>query len=46
LARHKWVWIEDINILKKGDWEKFIPQSYELVKSKLSPKLKKALGFE
>ncbi|HVG14316.1 MAG TPA: MmcQ/YjbR family DNA-binding protein [Chitinophagaceae bacterium] len=46
LARHKWVWIEDINILKKGDWEKFTRQSYELVKSKLSPKLKKELGLE
>lgn len=45
LARYKWVWIEDINMLKKLDWEKYIRQSYELVRNKLSPKVKNELGL-
>ena len=45
LARHKWVFIEDINKMKKGEWKKYIQQSYELVKDKLSGKLKKQSGI-
>ena len=40
LARHKWIFVDDINRLSKKEWEKFIYQSYELVKAKL-PKKKK-----
>lgn len=45
LARHKWVWVEDINRLKKADWEKYLSQSYQLVKDKLPLKLRKLLGI-
>jgi len=46
VAKYKWVWIEDINKMKKADWKKYLQQSYDLVKNKLSTKLKKQLGLE
>ena len=46
VAKYKWVWIEDINKMKKTDWKKYLEQSYELVKNKLPAKLKKQLGLE
>ena len=46
VAKYKWVWVDDINRLKKTEWKKYLAQSYELVKEKLSPKLKKELGLK
>ena len=46
VAKYKWVWIEDINKMKKADWKKYLQQSYDLVKDKLPPKLKKQLGLK
>jgi predicted DNA-binding protein (MmcQ/YjbR family) len=46
VAKYKWVWIEDINKMKKADWKKYLQQSHELVKNKLSLKLRKRLGLE
>ena len=45
VAEYKWVWIEDINMMKKTEWKKYIQQSYELVRNKLSLKLRKQLGL-
>jgi len=45
VAKYKWVWIEDINKMKKAEWEKYLRQSYDLVKDKLPGKLKKQLGL-
>jgi predicted DNA-binding protein (MmcQ/YjbR family) len=44
VAKYKWVWIDDIKKMKKADWKKYISQSYELVKQKLPPKIKKQLS--
>jgi predicted DNA-binding protein (MmcQ/YjbR family) len=46
VARYKWVWIEDISLMKKKEWEKYIQQSYALVRGKLALKVKKGLGLE
>ena len=46
LAKYKWVWVDDINRIKAADWKKHLHQSYDLVKQKLSPKLKKQLGLD
>jgi predicted DNA-binding protein (MmcQ/YjbR family) len=46
VAKYKWVFIEDARKMKKTDWEKYLNQSYTLVKDKLSTKLKKQLGLE
>ena len=46
VAKHKWVWIEDISKMKKAEWKKYIKQSYDLVKAKLPNKIKKQLGIE
>jgi predicted DNA-binding protein (MmcQ/YjbR family) len=45
VAKYKWVLIEDINKMKKSDWQKYLRQSYDLVKEKLSNKIKKQLGL-
>ncbi len=46
MARHKWVWVDDINRMKKKEWELFIRQSYKLVSEKLPRKVKTALGLD
>ncbi|MFL5741284.1 MAG: MmcQ/YjbR family DNA-binding protein [Flavisolibacter sp.] len=38
LARAKWVLVNDSSRLHQNEWEQYIRQSYELVKSKLSKK--------
>ena len=38
LARHKWIFVDDISRLSKKECEKLIRQSYELVKAKLPKK--------
>jgi len=43
VAKYKWVWIEDINKMKKTDWKKYLKQSYELVKAKLPAKIRNTL---
>ena len=35
LARHKRVYVDDINRVSKKEWERIILKSYELVKAKL-----------
>ena len=44
VAKYKWVWIEDINKMKKTEWKHYLQQSYQLVRDKLPAKLKKQLG--
>ena len=43
MAKHKWVLITDISKMKRSDWNKYLEQSYDLVKEKLPAKLKKQL---
>ncbi len=43
LARYKWVWTGDINILNQEEWEHYIHQSYEIVKSKLPAKMRNSI---
>ncbi|MCR8526523.1 MmcQ/YjbR family DNA-binding protein [Escherichia coli] len=43
VAKYKWVLASDIQTMKKAEWEKYLRQSYELVKAKLPPKIKKQL---
>lgn len=38
LARHKWVYVDDISRLSKKEWQQFITRSYEIVKAKLPKK--------
>lgn len=38
MARHQWISIQKRNALKSGEWQHFLAQSYELVKSKLTKK--------
>lgn len=45
VAKYKWVFIDDINKMKTKEWKQYLRQSYELVKEKLPPKIKKQLGL-
>ena len=38
VARYKWVLVTDMNKLTKKQWEHYVRQSYDLVKSKLPKK--------
>jgi predicted DNA-binding protein (MmcQ/YjbR family) len=46
MARAKWVLVTKPSILHKKEWEKFIEQSYELVKARLTKKIRMELGIE
>ena len=45
MARAKWVLVTDPSNLNKKEWERYIKQSYELVKIKLTKKLREKLGI-
>jgi predicted DNA-binding protein (MmcQ/YjbR family) len=46
MARAKWVLVGPDAGLSKKEWESFIKQSYELVKSKLTKKVRKELKID
>ena len=43
-AKYNWVMVDDISRIGINEWEFYTRQSYELVKEKLSLKIKKELG--
>jgi predicted DNA-binding protein (MmcQ/YjbR family) len=45
MARAKWILVTDPSNLNKKQWERSIKQSYELVKAKLTKKLREKLGI-
>jgi predicted DNA-binding protein (MmcQ/YjbR family) len=45
MARAKWVQLTDLTKLSKNEWQHYINQSYELVKAKLTKKVKGELGI-
>ncbi len=46
MARAKWVLVTPQARLRKKDWEFFIRQSYELVKTRLTRKARRDLGLD
>lgn len=46
MARAKWVLLTDPSKLLQKDWEKCLKQSYDLVKMKLTRKLREQLGIQ
>lgn len=44
MARNKWVRVERYKYLKPKEWEQYLSQSYELIKSKLPKKVRESLG--
>ncbi|MFZ6012375.1 MAG: MmcQ/YjbR family DNA-binding protein [Bacteroidota bacterium] len=46
LARAKWIRVENAAVFKKKEWEYYIRQSYELIRDKLTEKLKKQLKLQ
>jgi predicted DNA-binding protein (MmcQ/YjbR family) len=46
MARAKWVLLQEVGRVTKKELEKYIRQSYSLVKSKLPKKIIKELGLE
>lgn len=45
MARAKWVLVTNPSKLNKKEWEQYIKQSYELVKKKLTKKVREQLGI-
>ena len=45
LGKHKWVRVDDINVLSKKEWMYYIGESYRLIASKLPAKKRKELGL-
>lgn len=45
MARHKWVYVENINKVSKKEWEVLIHEAYAVVALKLPAKVKKQLGI-
>ena len=43
LARYKWVYVKEEQVLSSKEWEYYIKQSYELVKTKLPKKVLKEM---
>jgi predicted DNA-binding protein (MmcQ/YjbR family) len=46
MARHKWIFMEDISLLSKKEWEKYIGEAHQLVAEKLPLKTQKSLGLK
>ena len=46
LARAKWILVTNPSKLNKKGWERYMKQSYELVKKKLPKKTKEQLGIQ
>ena len=46
MARAKWVQVTNASALHKEEWEFYLRQSYELVKAKLTKKVRAELGLE
>lgn len=46
MARAKWVQLTDTSVVKPKELQAYISQSYELIKSKLTKKLRKELSLE
>jgi predicted DNA-binding protein (MmcQ/YjbR family) len=44
LARHKWIYINDISLFPPSELKRLAKQSYDLVKAKLPKKILKELG--
>lgn len=40
LAKHKWIWLDDISRMKNKEWKELLEISYNLVKTKLPRKKK------
>jgi predicted DNA-binding protein (MmcQ/YjbR family) len=45
MARAKWVLVTNPSKLNKKEWEQYVRQSYEMVKQKLTKKLRQSLGL-
>ncbi len=45
LARHKWIFIEDIGLWSSKQWAHYIANAYEIVASKLPAKVRKEIGI-
>src|SRR4051812_17641823 len=43
MARNKWVTIQRYNVLKPKEWEQYVTQSYQIIRSKLPKKVQEGL---
>lgn len=46
MAKHKWIYLDDISLMNKQEWIFYIGQAYQLVKQKLPKKLQEQLKIK
>lgn len=46
LAKHKWIYVDDIKRFKKKEWQKYLQTAYGIIADKLPAKMKKQLGIQ
>lgn len=46
LAKHKWIYVDNISRFTKKEWTKYLGEGYKLVASKLPAKMRKQLGIK
>ena len=46
MARHKWIYVDDIRRFSKKEWEKYLKEAYDIVSAKLPVKTRKQLGLK
>lgn len=44
MAKHKWIFITDINLMTQKEWKFYIEQAYQLIKQKLPKKVQAQLS--
>lgn len=45
VARYRWVLVEEVGRLSRGEWEHYLRQSYDLVRAKLPKKVARQHGL-
>jgi len=43
MAKHKWIYLDDISLMNKQEWKFYINQAYVIIKQKLPKKLQEQL---
>lgn len=44
MARYKWVYVDDINRVNAGEWEKYAKSAYQLIHDKLPAKTRREIA--
>lgn len=46
LARYKWIYVDDINLLSPKQWQYYLHRSWQMIASRLPKKVKRELELD